>query len=369
MKKLCIFFSIVCLTIGIVACSNDDNTVELTAEKELFLQVDKGMVHENEEVLFSAFDDKNKEVKADFYLDGIKITNKHLFPKKGVYFVVAKKEGFIDSSPLTIEVVKESEVVLKTLVLSASKHEVIPGESVDFNVTNGSTEMENVNIRFIGTDTYVSGNSWEPNAMGVYKFVASKLGYFDSNEITVTVKQRDFEDKRNITVQRLKYNVDLIGLCVKGDLETSQPILFKNGDLYYFMYVMKYITEDGEYAIEYLMKVYVPKDVKKLILPYEVDKSKVEPFAVINSLEGAQDKRYSKNEFKVDKMEWEKPIKDIQPGRIKTQLETLDEENAVDYEGIYDELYLDAYKPEVDGRKVNIQKIEPNRGSIKIVEI
>lgn len=363
MKKLFIFFTIAFLAIAFIACDSDDNTV--TNDKELSLKVDKKMIHENETVLFSAFNDKNEKVEADFYIDGIKVTNKHQFTTKGVYVVVAKKDGFADSSPLTVEVIKEREYILKKLILSADAYEGYVGNTFNFFVSTSTGPIEVASVIDVDKKEQLSEKLWQHDEVGVYNIKASKYGYFDSNEITITIKQRELQEKRNMIVKGINFDVDITWLSIVGNPDTLYPILFEENGLYFFVFLMNYQDELDACVIQYAMKVYVPRDIDHVVYPYEVDKSRVKPFKLTVYRNTTKIGIYTPDDFVIGSEIWVKPAGgDL--GQITNKIHTLDKVAKLDYEGVYDELYLEPYDSTAGlGKKIDIaqrnKKIEANK--------
>lgn len=369
MRKILVFFTIIFLTVGIVACSNDDDTTTPTTEKRLFLKINKDVINENETVLFTAFDDKNKEVEAEFYINGVKVTNKHKFEKKGIYLVIAKKAGYADTAPLSVEVVKHGDVIIKKLVLSVDKAEVEVGEKVVFTVTDGENIIDDATIYMVDFEKNAT-IEWEPNKPGTATFVASKLGYYNSNSVIVKsfIEQKPVKDKANFTIDNIKYNAELVQLVVKGDPTTTQPFLFKDGDLYYFIYMMYFYEKNRRNGISYSMKVYVPKETTTLVLPYEVDKSKIELMEIVTYLSSATYQRIPVKDFTIDKMEWEKVAAGVIPSKVTTKMESRDKKVAIDYDGKFEQLFIEKQSTRKNLDQLDFTKASMNFKSVKIVK-
>lgn len=341
MKKLFILFTLVFLAVGITACSSDDDTVDVVTAKDLFLKVDRNRINENETVSFTAVDSDTKSLEADFYIDGVKVGKSHKFEKRGVYVVTAKKSGYKVSSPLAIQVVKEGEIIIKTLEIKADKYEVITGETVKFTVSDGNHVLKDATIFFEGESNAIH-NEWAFKVPGVYKLYGSLNGYFDSNVITITVKQKTVTPKKNFVINGTNFNIDFVTLSVATDSNLVPLLLHEEvgGEfVHYFIYNITYAETNYDF-ISYSMKVFVPEGTKKLVLPYEVDKSKVVPLEVMTAIHAQLVDQIRAEDLDTNTLEWLLPFEEnVSPGKLRANFKTKDGKNSVDFDGEYKGLY------------------------------
>lgn len=266
------YFSVLLLAVIALACSSDDNTIDESVGKELFINADKTKVAIGEMVVFSASDKENKPIAdVGFYINGKKITKEYKFDKKGVYNVVAKKEGYKVSAPIPILVSFGGENPNK-LVLSVDKNNVFIGDSVNFIVTAEGQEVTGYKIQNLGGDI-IDSSTWIADKAGTFKFTASKNGYSTSEMVEVTVLFNSTVKDQTFTVNGEIYDIDSVELAIDENKKTKEPILYHDGNTSY--YVFKLFADnnaEGTFAM-YIMKVIVPSDTKKIIYPYEVSAS------------------------------------------------------------------------------------------------
>lgn len=183
MKKLFMFLAVAGLaTFGASCSKSDDNGGK--EEKQLTIAADKTTVNEGDTVTFTS-----NESGAEFHVEGKKVTNKYKFATKGDYKVVAKKSGFKDSTALVIKVTEKGTTPEeKQLTLVATPSTVKVGESVMFVVKEGSNMVNDATITQVG-GAVVTGGTWKATAEGTVKFKATKAGFKDSVEVSVTVEK------------------------------------------------------------------------------------------------------------------------------------------------------------------------------------
>ncbi|EHQ42122.1 hypothetical protein [Myroides odoratus] len=191
MKKLFMFLAVAGLATFGASCSSDDSKNDDPKQKDLVLS-GKTDVKEGDAVTFTVKVGDKAEAGTDLYVAGEKVSNPYTFTKKGEFKVQAKKNGFNDSNVLTVKV-SDKDVVgpdpdPKKLVLSvAGVSEVEEGAEVNFIVKDGAGAV--VGGVVIKKGTEVVSNPWIAAGEGTFKFVASKEGYENSNEVSVVVKQ------------------------------------------------------------------------------------------------------------------------------------------------------------------------------------
>ncbi len=358
MKKIFILFTLAFLAIGITACSSDDNTVEIENTKDLFLKIDRSRIKVNETVSFTAIDSDSKPVDAVFFINGLKVGKKHKFEKRGIYVVTAKKAGYKISSPLAVQVLAEGEIVTKTLELTASKYEVLTGETIDFKVTDGNNIVEGVPIVNAETSETLDQN-WTPNIPGVYKIKSFGNGYLESNVITIVVKQKTVDAKKNFTIEGGKFNINKVELAVKTTA-TYEPILFYedvDGKRVSFYIFTIFYSETNQEFLSYSMKVIIPEGTTKLLLPFNVDKSKVVPMDITTVIDAFKVDTIDASEFATNILEWGRPfVENEKPGTLKARLITKDGKNGVEFEGEYQGLFGDVFVEENPILEISVPK-------------
>ncbi|WP_060873987.1 hypothetical protein [Myroides odoratus] len=190
MKKLFMFLAVAGLaTFGASCSSSDDNGGDGGQKKDLVLS-GKTDVKEGDAVTFTVKVGDKAEAGTDLYVAGEKVSNPYTFAKVGEFKVQAKKNGFNDSNVLTVKVSEKGGVTPdpKTLVLSVvGGTDVKVGDEVVFLVKdNEGATVTGATIKKGGTTV---ASPWVPTEVGTFKFVASKDGYENSNEVSVVVAQ------------------------------------------------------------------------------------------------------------------------------------------------------------------------------------
>lgn len=219
MKKLFMFLAVAGLATFGASCSSDDNKNDDPKQKDLVLS-GKTDVKEGDAVTFTVKVGDKAEAGTDLYVAGEKVSNPYTFTKKGEFKVQAKKNGFNDSNVLTVKV-SDKDVVgpdPKTLVLSVvGGNEVMVGQDVVFLVKDN--EGATVTGATIKKANATVANPWTATEAGTFKFVASKDGYENSNEISVVVKEAPVveenfvkigNDAQSITVAQMSVNAQNI---------------------------------------------------------------------------------------------------------------------------------------------------------------
>ncbi|MEC4115032.1 hypothetical protein [Myroides pelagicus] len=212
MKKLFMFLAVAGLATFSASCSSDDNSSDGGAKaKELVVTADKTEVKEGETVNFNVKADGKEVSDANIFVNSEKGSLAHLFEVEGVYKVIAKKEGFTDSKAIEIKVTKGEDTgsEKKSMVLTADKSSVTIGETVKFSASENGTAVEGVTIKLVGGAT-IADALWKAAKEGEFKFVASKEGYNDSNEVAVKVTKptQPEEPKANsINVNGTSYDI------------------------------------------------------------------------------------------------------------------------------------------------------------------
>lgn len=239
MKKLFMFLAVAGLATFGASCSSDDSKNDDPKQKDLVLS-GKTDVKEGDAVTFTVKVGDKAEAGTDLYVAGEKVSNPYTFTKKGEFKVQAKKNGFNDSNVLTVKV-SEKDVVgpepdPKTLVLSVvGGNEVTVGQDVVFLVKDN--EGATVTGATIKKANATVANPWTATEAGTFKFVASKDGYENSNEISVVVNEVVVPEG-----QFLKVGDDNVSLV------DAKFIYFLDGD-----YVYSEELEDGSVAVPFRM--------------------------------------------------------------------------------------------------------------------
>lgn len=336
MRKLFIFFTIAVLTISTISCSSDDNnTTTIIGDKELYLKVSRNYILENETVLFGAFDADTKAVDADFYVDNVKVSKEHKFEKRGIYIITAKKAGYKVSNPLAIQVIKDGEIITNTLILAANKYEVFVEEPVIFNITDGNKPIEDSTILF--SDGSILGNyDWTPTKPGTYKFTAIRYGFFQSNEITVIVKQRPIEAKKNFTVNGIKYQANETKLAIHST-EDLIPIRYTDSETNIDFYVFSlYIFQDDPNFISFSIRVNVDKNTKGYVLPQDAKKEDISNYRFVGYANNTIMSDVALEDIALANIKWGKKfVNGGAPGEVEITVESKDKKTAIDYSGEY----------------------------------
>ncbi len=275
MKQIIKCFSLLFLAIGTVACSGDDNDADNNENKELVIIADKIEIPIGESVLFSALDGNNKEVKdVEFYVDGIKVTQKYKFDKKGLYYAVAKKKGYKNSYPIDIAVMDtDGEAILSKIKMTVDRSTIVMGDRVTFEVKiDGKVATSGYSIRYYQGDA-IESNTLILDKPGKYKFVATKEDYANSEVIEVDVKLKSTVTPQTFTINGNKYEITEVELANHIDSDL-QPILYYDtrGAFYAYDIVVKYSVSTFTFGT---LKVRVPHLVESIPLPHEVDKSRI----------------------------------------------------------------------------------------------
>lgn len=280
MKQIIKCFSLLFFAIVVVACSRDDNQADDNQAddnetRELVLTADKLKVSMGETVSFSALDANNKEVKdVEFYVSGTKVTQKHKFETKGIYYATAKKKGYKNSRPIDIAVTDtDGEAVLSKIKMTVDKTSVFIGDKVTFEVKiDGKVATSGYQIKYYQGDA-IDDNTVVLDKLGVFKFVATKNDYATSEIVEVEVKLKSTATANTFTANGRKF--DVIGADLVLDVDSNQQaILYRDAKGSYFSYVVFLNNTYVTFSIA-TIKVYVPLDVENIVYPHEVDPSRI----------------------------------------------------------------------------------------------
>lgn len=140
MKKI---LFLVLLVVVFVGCSSDDNNKEVLVKQELILGAEKTKITVGDELVFSAVDSEGKVVDAAFYIEDREVKNPVKFDRLGVFYVVAKKEGFKDSNVLKVFVHEEA---VEEIPNDKPIFFTLDGEDVDFEIVMLGIATETVVI-------------------------------------------------------------------------------------------------------------------------------------------------------------------------------------------------------------------------------
>lgn len=186
MKKAFAVFALFVFITSVISCSKSSNPDSPVATKQLVLTANQTVVNEGEAVSFSVKVGDQILTDATLLIDQQSISNPFVFAKAGSYKVIAKKENYNNSNEIVIEV-KEPTSIEKKLTLQASRTTIKIGEKVIFNVQD--EENQEVLDAVITSNGTSVGASWEATTAGSFKFIAAKIGYVDSPEISVLVEE------------------------------------------------------------------------------------------------------------------------------------------------------------------------------------
>ncbi len=274
MKKIIVCFSLLLFAIVIVACSSDDNQV--SENNELFISANKSKLAIGEEITFSAFDQNDKEVTdVEFYVSGTKVTQKHKFNQKGIYYGIAKKKGYKNSRSINISVLDaDGEAVLSKLKMTVDKPTVVLGEKVTFEVKiDGKVVTSGYKIKYYQGDV-IESNPLVLDKPGINKFVVTKDDYATSEIVEVNVKLVPTATPQTYTVNGKKYEIEEFQLEFVTPREDPNPTVYYDIKGAYILFRVVAIHNVPNFA-EIFMKVHIAKLGTSFIYPHEVDKSRI----------------------------------------------------------------------------------------------
>lgn len=262
-----------------ISCSSDDNSSDGgTNSNELIITADKYQVEEGETVNFTIKADGKEVADAEVYVNNQKAGKSCLFAKEGIYKVVAKKENFKDSKAIEIKVTKgDTGNTKKSMVLAVDRTSIAIGETIKFSATENGVAVSGFVVKLVG-GTALNDNKWTSTKEGEFKFVASKEGHNDSNEVTIKVSKDGPAPKSNYLTYGDK-SIDLAGsgffYFVKGDYVYSEVIEGKTYVPFRLTTFTIDITErinatDYENSASLLFFVEQKEDDTKIILPWDI---------------------------------------------------------------------------------------------------
>jgi len=357
MKNILKYFTVMLLIVAVVGCSKEDDTVDDSGKKELFIKPDKTKVAIGELVSFTAIDkDNNKVEDASFYLNGVKISKDFKFDKKGVYNVVAKKIGYKVSAPVSIFVSDGGEVIANKLKLTVDKNAVYLGESVKFSVAADGKEVEGAKIQYIEGGTLES-STLVMDKFGTYRFVATKEGYSNSDILEVKVLLKPSVTDQTFTINGVKYDIKNVELTIDVDKNTKKPILYKEGKEAYYVYKLFADNVEGTFAM-YIMKVTVPNDTDKVILPYEVPANKVEVLGGLGEIDREIEAEILSMDIEKAYTKWLSPLTSLSKGKgeVEYVFVSVDYALEVKYKGVYNGLGIVNVNPGDTSKSLKIER-------------
>ncbi|MDM1345403.1 hypothetical protein HX017_01175 [Myroides marinus] len=357
MKNILKYFTVMLLIVAAVGCSKEDDTVEDSGKKELFIKPDKTKVAIGELVAFTAMDETNNKVDdANFYLNGAKISKDFKFDKKGVYNVVARKLGYKASAPVSIFVSDGGEVIANKLKLTVDKNTVYLGESVKFTVTADGKEVEGAKIQYIEGGTLES-STLVMDKFGTYRFVATKEGYSNSEILEVKVLLKPSVTDQTFTINGVKYDIKNVELTIDVDKNTKKPILYKEGKEAYYVYKLFADNVEGTFAM-YIMKVVVPNDTDKVILPYEVPANKVEILGGLGVIDREIEAEILSMDIEKAYAKWLSPLTSLSKGKGEVEYEFISVDYALEvkYKGVYNGLGIVNVNPGDTSKSLKIER-------------
>ncbi|SEI49458.1 hypothetical protein SAMN04488018_101166 [Myroides marinus] len=357
MKNILKYFTVMLLIVAAVGCSKEDDTIDDSGKKELFIKPDKTKVAIGELVAFTAIDkDNNKVEDASFYLNGVKISKDFKFDKKGVYNVIAKKIGYKASAPVSIFVSDGGEVIANKLKLTVDKNTVYLGESVKFSVMADGKEVEGAKIQYIEGGTLES-STLVMDKFGTYRFVATKEGYSNSDILEVKVLLKPSVTDQTFTINGVKYDIKNVELTIDVDKNTKKPILYKEGKEAYYVYKLFADNVEGTFAM-YIMKVIVPNDTDKVILPYEVPANKVVILGGLGVIDREIEAEILSMDIEKAYAKWLSPLTSLSKGKGEVEYEFISVDYALEvkYKGVYNGLGIVNVNPGDTGKSLDIER-------------
>lgn len=358
MKNILKYFAVMLLIVATVGCSKDDDKVDDSGKKELFIKTDKTKVAIGELVVFTAMDKANNKVDdAIFYLNGVKISKDFKFDKKGVYNVIAKKIGYKASAPVSIFVSDGGEVIANKLKLTVDKNTVYLGESVKFTVTADGKEVEGAKIQYLEGGTLES-STLVMDKFGTFRFVATKEGYSNSEILEVKVLLKPSVTDQTFTINGVKYDIKSVELTIDVNKQTRKPILYKEGKSSYYVYKLFADNVVAKTFAMYIMKVTVPNDTDKVILPYEVPANKVEILGGLGVIDREIEAEILSMDIEKAYAKWLSPLTSLSKGKGEVEYEFVSVDYALEvkYKGEYNGLGAVEADPNGNSKSLEIEK-------------
>lgn len=333
MRKIFKYFTVMLLMVTAVGCDKEDDVIDESSKKELFITADKVKVAIGEQVEFNAIDKTNNTVsEVSFYVNGVKIPKQYNFNKRGVFNVVAKKVGYKPSAPVSVFVSDGGEVIGNKLKLTVDKNSVYLGEAVKFTVTVDGKEVTDYKIQHVQGETLES-STWVAGAPGVFKFIVTKTGYATSDVVEVNVLLKSTVTDQTFTMNGKKYDILSVELTIDVDMDTKKPILYKEGNMTYYVYKLFADNIDGTYAM-YIMRVVVPADTNKIIMPYEVPANKLTVLGAVGYIDNKSVVEVTAMDIKKAYTKWGSPLVNNRGG-VEYEFGSEDYDLEVKFKGEY----------------------------------
>lgn len=264
MNKI-IFFLLT--SVFLVSCSSsDDRAVLPKKEERLQLDIKDVTIVEKESALFTILNENKQTVDAILYVDNEPMGNPIQFNKVGVYQVVAKKEGYLDSNVIEVNVVKKRRK--NNLKLNKRPFEIesvslsieqvnfvdysIPREYVVDKVLNlsnigtvniyhfdirikGNKVFERIDVRYLVPNTTVVmvGGNIVDHGQRIFPFEVEKVLYYDSWIVLDHYNAGRDYNTANATLEMDDFVINNKGIGVGPigvDFEGGFGIVYKDGD-------------------------------------------------------------------------------------------------------------------------------------------
>lgn len=188
MRKIGYLFMLLFVLAG---CSSDDSNNDNSGRKfeSLKLEVSNDEILLGEQVVFTIKDVNGNEIDGELKANGKVISSKFIFDKAGRYKIYATKKGYIDTNLVDVNVVDKNK---SQLTLEPNKERVIVGTSVVFKVFDFNKEqLRGMKIFDVMGNKDLEGSEFTPLKAGEYKFIAKGSVYADSEEIIITVLDKE----------------------------------------------------------------------------------------------------------------------------------------------------------------------------------
>lgn len=241
MKKIIVCFIVVALAAFNSSCSHDDGADAKLSQ--LALSADVLDILVGESVGFTVSVDDKIMTDAALYLDSQIIPNPHVFDAEGTYTVVAKKQGYTDSKPLTIKV-HTSVANLQPLALAASKTTVVVGESVQFNITTAGEALMDAEL-YIGSERISNPHTFD--TAGTFEVQAKKTDFTDSNTVSIQVTTPETPNK--IVGKWIPQNI-VVTAALTGELYNENYPHQVSCDADYFTFRQNQTVEMGTHTTD-----------------------------------------------------------------------------------------------------------------------
>ncbi|MCS4239072.1 hypothetical protein M2306_000325 [Myroides gitamensis] len=186
-KKFTNFAVILLLSVFVFGCSSDDSTTE---ELTLTLEASTKNILLGEDVSFVVLDNKGKAITdATILVDNKAIVGyTYKAPAAAIYQVVATKQNYQSSAPISITVAEE------TLTIKANKEVAKVNDTITFSALNSEQKDITTKVIFYVNAKPIEGNTYTVKVTDVphLKVYAARTN-IKSNEIAIQIEQEQHD--------------------------------------------------------------------------------------------------------------------------------------------------------------------------------